>query len=35
MALVLSDRVVPFLVERWLGISLDEPSSRIDIFWDV
>jgi hypothetical protein len=32
MAPVLSDRVVPFLVGRWPEISLDEASSRIDIF---
>jgi hypothetical protein len=27
--------VVPFLVGRWPGISLDEASSRIAILWDV
>jgi hypothetical protein len=32
---VLSHRVVPFLVGRWPGISLDEASSRIAILWDV
>jgi hypothetical protein len=35
MALVLSDRVVPFLVGRWPGVNLDEASSRIAILWDV
>jgi hypothetical protein len=35
MALVLSDRVLPFLVGRRLEISLDESSSRIAILWDV
>jgi hypothetical protein len=32
---VLSDRLVPFLVGRRPGISLDEALSRIAILWDV
>jgi hypothetical protein len=35
MALVLSDKVVPFLVGRRPRISLDEATSRIAILWDV
>jgi hypothetical protein len=35
MAPVLSDRVVPFLVDRRPEISLDEASSRIAILWDM
>jgi hypothetical protein len=35
MAPALSNRVVPFLVGRWPGISLDEASSRIANLWNV